>query len=142
MAYQKKPKKRKSSCVNLQVFNWNPQKRRAARLLSEGTKTIDEVAAELKVSDRTIYSWKPYPDFLKEVDRLTYLLENATRAGIVRKALMALDIKESYISEDRSTYLDYLDFIIKIIPQDIKEDDDKMKALTDAILNSAKMIGK
>ena len=142
MAYQKKPKKRKSSCVNLQVFNWNAQKRRAAQLISAGIGTIEEIANELKVSDRAIYNWKQYPAFIKEVERLTFLQENATRAGVVRQALKALDIKKDYIAEDRSTYLDYLEFIIKIIPPDVKEDDDKLRELADAIMNSAKMIGK
>lgn len=141
MAVQKK-KKPKKKVINYQVWNWTPARKKAALMMASGLKTQIEIANELSVAEETISRWKQYPDFIKEVERLTFLQENATRAGIVRKALKALDIKENNISEDKNTFLDYLEFIIKIIPEDTKDDDDKLNALAEAIKQSAKMVGK
>jgi hypothetical protein len=140
MAIQKK--KQKKRVKKSEVFNWNARRKLVAQLMSTGLKTQREIAEEVHVTDRKISEWKQYPEFIKEVERLTFLQENATRAGVVRQALKALDIKEKFISEDRSTFLDYLEFIIKIIPSDTKEDDDKLNELIEAIKNSARMIGK
>jgi len=135
-------KKTKKRIKNPEKFNWTSQRKKAAQLLSTGLHNQNHVAEMVKVYPQTLSSWKQYPEFMQEVDRLTFLQENATRAGVVRLALKALGIKENYIDEDRSTYLDYLEFILKTIPPDVKKDDDKLKELADAIMNSAKMIGK
>lgn len=141
MVVQKKKTKKKP--VNKgKVFNWTPMRKTAARLMSTGLKTQRQICAELNVTEKTMCEWKQHVEFMQEVDRLTFLQENATRAGVVRLALKALGIKENYIDEDRSTYLDYLEFILKTIPPDVKEDEDKLKELADAIMNSAKAIGK
>lgn len=72
--------------------------------------------------------------FLQEVDRLTFVDDNATRAAVVRKIIKAMGIKESYVAGDRNTLLDYMEFLVKVIPVDTKNSDDKLKALTDAIM--------
>ena len=138
---KKKPKNRER-VKNPEKFNWTSQRKLAARLIATGLYDQNKVSAMVNVQPPTLSSWKQYPDFLKEVERLTYLQENATRAGIVRSALKALDIKEKYISEDKNTFLDYLEFIIKIVPEDSKTDDDKLNALVEAIKSSAKLVGK
>jgi len=140
MAVHKKPKKK--TAKDLKVFKWTPQRRKAAELLSTGLYYQREVANQLNLSEVTLSIWCQHPDFKQEVDRLTLLQENANRSGIVRKILKAMDIKENYIAEDRNTFLDCIELMLKVMPEDSKKDDDKMKALTDAILNSAKMIGK
>lgn len=142
MVVQKKKPKNRKRVKNPEKFNWTSERKLAARLMSTGMYDQNEVSKQVNVQPPTLSSWKQYPDFMKEVERLTFLQENATRAGVVRQALKALNIKESYIAEDRSTFLDYLEFIIKIIPADVKEDEDKLKDLADAIMNSAKAIGK
>jgi hypothetical protein len=142
MAVQKKKSKNRQRVKNPEKFNWTTQRKMAARLIATGLYDQNEVATKVKVQPPTLSSWKQYPDFLKEVERLTFLQENATRAGVVRQALKALDIKKDYISEDRSTFLDYLEFIIKIIPSDTKDDDEKLNALVEAIKSSARMVGK
>jgi len=136
---RKAPQKRIN---NYQLWNWSTPRKQAAKMLSTGLYSQQEIATELSISEETLSRWKQYPAFMKEVERLTFLQENATRAGVVRQALKALDIKKDYIAEDRSTYLDYLEFIIKTIPPEVKDDDDKLRELADAIMNSAKMIGK
>lgn len=144
MVVQKKTKKKKQkvSFRKLPKFNWTTQKKKAALLIAEGIYNYGEIAREVEVSDRSLRCWREYPEFRNEVDRLTFLQEEATRAGIVRKAIKALKVKERTIEDDRSTYLDYLEFILKTIPPDVKEDEDKLKDLADAIMNSAKAIGK
>jgi hypothetical protein len=142
MVVQKKKPKKKERVKNPEKFNWTSQRKLAARLLSTGLYDQNQVAEMVKVYTQTISSWKQYPEFLKEVERLTYLQENATRAGIVRKVLKAIDKKEKCLSEDRSTLLDYLEFLVKIIPPEVKAEEDPLKELADAILESAKMIGK
>lgn len=145
MAVQKKKKtksKNDKTPSDLKVFNWTPKRKLVALLLSTGLKTNEEVAEAARIHFTTLYEWKKYPVFLKEVERLTFLQENATRAGIVRKVLKAIDQKEKYLSEDRSTLLDYLEFLVKVIPPDVKAEDDPLKELADAILSSAKLIGK
>lgn len=145
MAVQKKNKPKKKTSENsnkLDVFTWTPKRKQAALLLSEGTKTYEEVAEAVRIHISTLWLWRQNDIFLKEVDRLTFENEKATRAGILRKALKALDIKENNISEDKNTFLDYLEFIIKIIPEDTKDDDDKLNALAEAIKQSAKKVGK
>jgi DNA-binding XRE family transcriptional regulator len=141
MAVQRK-KKVKKHVNKSEFFRWTTARKATARLMSTGTKTQKEIAQELNLTGKTICEWKQYPEFLQEVDRLTFLQENATRAGIVRKALKAIEKKEKYISEDRSTLLDYLEFLVKIIPPEVKAEDDPLKELADAIMQSAKMIGK
>lgn len=142
MVVQKKKKSVLKRVKNPEKFNWTTQRKKAAQLLSTGLYDQNHVAEMIKVYPQTLSSWKQYPEFIQEVDRLTFLQENATRAGIVRRALKALDIKQNNIDEDKSTYLDYLEFILKLLPADIKNDDDKLKELADAITSSAKMIGK
>lgn len=145
MAVQKKNKPKKKTSENsnkLEVFTWTPKRKLAALLLSEGTKTYEEVAEAVRIHISTLWLWRQNDIFLKEVDRLTFENEKATRAGILRKALKALDIKENNISEDKNTFLDYLEFIIKIIPEDTKDDDDKLNALAEAIKQSAKKVRK
>jgi transposase-like protein len=141
MVVQKK-KKVKSNSVNLGVFQWTPKRKRAAKLLSTGLYNYKQTAKEAGITEDTLLAWRQQPIFLQEVDRLTFLDENATRAAIVRKVIKALNIKENFIYEDRSTFLDYLEFLIKVLPAEVKAEEDPLKELADAILESAKMIGK
>jgi len=110
---QKKKKKEKPP-INPKVFNWTPQRRKAALLLSEGTKTYEEVAAAVRVHYTTLWDWRKHPLFLSEVDRLTLENEKATRAGLVRLALKALKDKEAGIKDDKNTALDWAKFIADI----------------------------
>lgn len=123
-------------------FKWTSQKRKVAELLSTGLYSQTKAAEAVNLRRETINGWCQHPLFKAEVDRLTFLQESATRAGIVRRLLMGMDIKEGNIETDRSTYLDYIELILKVIPEETKKDDDKLRELADAIMNSAKMIGK
>jgi transcriptional regulator with XRE-family HTH domain len=70
---------------NASGFRWNEQTSAAAISLSEG-KTREEVAAEIGVSDRTIYRWLADIDFAIEVDRLSVMTGISARAERLRIA--------------------------------------------------------
>lgn len=120
-----------------EVFNWTTQRRKAALLLSEGLYNNKEVASMVKVTPQTISVWRQSPEFLKEIDRLTFENELATRAGLLRLAFQGVGTNRVDLKEDKNTTLDWAKFIIDLIPQDTKDDDDKLRALTDAIMASA-----
>lgn len=111
MAVQKKKQKKPK---NPEVFKWTPQRKQAALLLSGGDKTYEEIALEVRVHISTLWEWRKYPIFLKEVDRLTLENERATRAGLVRLALKALKEKETKLKEDKNTVLDWAEFLSDI----------------------------
>jgi hypothetical protein len=92
-------------------FKWTGQRKKAALLLSGGTKKYEEVATEVRVNISTLREWRKLPVFLAEVDRLTLENEKATRAGLVRAALKALDEKKDTTKEDKTTTLEWLKFI-------------------------------
>ena len=142
MAYQKKPRKIPSNSVNSGIFKWTPKRKKAAKLLSDGTKNYTEGCEEVGINADTLLEWRKHREFWQEVDKCTFENEQVTTASIIRVVLKSLRIKECYVSDDRSTHLDYLKFLKDILPEDTKEDDDKLKELADAIMNSAKMIGK
>jgi len=83
---------------------------------------------ETRITEDTLLAWRQQPVFLQEVDRLTFVDDNATRAAVVRKIMKAMGIKEHYISGDRDTFLDYMEFLVKIIPNDTKNSDDNSLA--------------
>lgn len=118
-------------------FNWNPKRRKAALLLSEGIHKHGEVAKIVQVSGQTISEWKKYKEFLDEIDRLTLENELATRAGLLRLAYKGVDVNKPDLREDKNTTLDWAKFITDMIPEDTKQSDDKLKELTDAIMASA-----
>lgn len=118
-------------------FTWNPKRTKAAQLLSTGLYTQRMVSKEISVREATISEWKKSPEFLAEIDRLTLKNEMATRAGLLRLAFQGVATNKIDLKEDKNTTLDWAKFIVELIPQDTKDDDDKLKALTDAIMASA-----
>lgn len=112
---KKKPKKKTSeNSKNVEVFKWTPQRKKAALLLSGGSITYEDVAAEVRVHISTLWNWRQCDVFLKEVDRLTLENEKATKAGLLRIAIKALDDKKDGIKNDKNTALDWAKFIADI----------------------------
>ena len=117
MAVQKKKKPKKKTSENsnkLEVFTWTPKRKQAALLLSEGTKTYEEVAEAVRIHISTLWLWRQHDIFLKEVDRLTLENEKATKAGLLRIAIKALEDKKDGIKDDKNTALDWAKFIADI----------------------------
>lgn len=117
MAVQKKtkPKKQKKPPTRKPpVWKWTSQRKRAALLLSLGTKNLDDIALEVGVNERTLYDWRQSPIFLEEVDRLTLKNELTTRAGLLRECLKGLDLKRDHIEYDKNTHLHYIEEIAEL----------------------------
>lgn len=96
------------------AFEWTEKKSQAAIALAEG-KTQKEIAAELKVSDRTIRNWLAETEFAEEVDRLTLMVGVAGRAERVRIAKRIvrhrLSMRPDGVPATRRDLLDWLKFI-------------------------------
>lgn len=66
-------------------FEWTKSRETAALSLARGD--IVAVAADMAgVSERTVYRWQNEPEFAEEVDRLTLMVEIASRAHRLRIA--------------------------------------------------------
>ncbi len=66
-------------------FRWTQKTSAAALGLAEG-KTVQEVAADAQMAERTIYRWKADCEFSAEVDRLSLMVGIANRAHRLRIA--------------------------------------------------------
>ena len=113
-AVQKKPKPKKQAKKTTRkppVWRWTSQRKKAAFLLSLGTKKLEDIALEVGVNERTLYDWRQSSVFREEVDRLTLKNELATRAGLLRECLKGLDLKRNHIENDKNTHLHYVQAI-------------------------------
>ena len=77
-------------------FQWNDERSEAARLLAEG-RTKAEVSGMVGVDERTIYRWQTDTEFSSEVDRLTFMVDIASRAERLR---MAMRVARQNMRED------------------------------------------
>jgi transposase-like protein len=89
-------------------FHWTPKKGKAACLLAEG-KSIDIVAQKVGVSEKTIDRWKKDNEFTQEVNRLSLMVDIASRAERVRIAMRAVRAKVE--GEKVDTDKDLLDWL-------------------------------
>jgi len=87
-------------------FEWDENRSKAAISLAHGY-TTDETAKECGVTPRTIYHWKNHPDFSAEVDRLSLMVDIASRAERLRVAIKMVR-KIGY--ETNRDLLDWLKF--------------------------------
>lgn len=97
------------------------KKLKAALMMSEGLKSQRDISEELDMHESTISKWKHDPDFAAFVDKMTVEHETASRAGLLRRAYAGVNLKQTKITDDRSTYLDYLKFIVDL--QGLKKGD-------------------
>lgn len=109
MAVQKK--KTIKSATKSNVFVWTGPRKKAALLISEGTKNYEEIAGEVGVHRKTFWEWRQHPIFQAEVSRLTLANEKATKEGLLRLAYKAIEEKMGNIADDRSTVLEWSKFI-------------------------------
>lgn len=94
--------------MKLSHFRWSKKRRLAAELLAAGF-TNAETAQRVGVSERTIYRWKCYPDFLTEVDHLTLNTHLAQKAERLRLAYRIIADKAKQAS--RKDLLDWLEYL-------------------------------
>lgn len=95
-------------CTRTAQFEWTRQRSQAAVALAEG-KTQEEVAAEVKASRRTICNWLCEPEFAAEVDRLSLMVNVASRAERLRLAMRV--VREKLKSGKPQTDKDLLEWL-------------------------------
>jgi hypothetical protein len=144
---QNKKRVKRPKTVNYsKQFKWTSQRKQGALLLSTGLYNQKQVCEQIHITEKTMCEWKQNKEFMDEIDKLTFKNELATRAGLLRLAFAAIDVKKGTdlkkLENDKDTVLDYAEFIVKMLPEDTKDDDDALSKLCDAIMNSAKMVGK
>lgn len=110
MAAQRKRKTIKK-VTNSNVFVWTGPRKKAALLISEGTKNYEDIAEDVGVHRKTFWEWRQHPIFQAEVSRLTLANEKATKEGLLRLAYKAIEEKMGNIADDRSTVLEWSKFI-------------------------------
>lgn len=111
MAVQKKKQKR---AINPNVFLWTPQRKKAALLISEGTKNYTDIASDVGVHTVTFWEWRQHPIFQAEVSRLILSNEKSTREGLLRIAYKAIEEKIGNIADDKNTVLEWSKFIVEL----------------------------
>lgn len=111
---KKKPRTSKKVPANPNFFKWTGQRKKAALLISEGTKNYEEIAEEVGVHRETFWEWRKHPIFQEEVSRLTLENEKATREGLLRIAYKAIEKKMKGITDDKSTVLEWSKFIAEL----------------------------
>lgn len=89
------------------MFKWNEKTSRAAVLLAEG-KTVDEIAKDLGITDRTIYNWKNITEFSLEVDKLSHMVGIAARAERLRLANRVVAKLDGKTDKDLLDWLKYV----------------------------------
>ena len=90
-------------------MEWDEQKSKVAILLSQGY-TNKEAADEAGISDRTVYRWKEDIEFQQEINRLSLMVDIASRAERLRIAMRM--VRNSLNSRQKSNkdILDWLKF--------------------------------
>lgn len=89
-------------------FAWNEQRSNAAIALAAG-KTQDEVAAEVECDRKTLYNWLCNNDFAAEVDRLSLMVDVASRAARLRLAMRV--VRQRTAGNEIKTDKDLLDWL-------------------------------
>ena len=119
-----------------EIFKWNRGKLLAAKEIADGSKTHGEIAKELKITQQTISRWKQFPEFLEKIDEFILADARATKAGILKAALDAAEIKKKHIEDDKSTYLDYIKTIADVQGHNKKqiEHSGELKTTSEAVL--------
>lgn len=92
-------------------FEWTKNREIAALSLARGE--LVAVAADMAgVSERTVYRWQNEPEFSEEVDRLTLMVEIASRAHRLRIANRVIRqfVKEGETIPTAKDILDWLKY--------------------------------
>lgn len=107
------PKKKKTpeKATKSNIFIWTGQRKKAALLISEGTKNYEDIAEEVGIHRKTFWEWRQHPIFQEEVSRLTLANEKATKEGLLRLSYKAIEEKIGNLQNDKNTALDWAKFI-------------------------------
>lgn len=98
----------KRTVIKMSDFKWTSTREKAAMALSQGL-TIAESAEQAGVAERTIYRWLDHPEFSAEVDRLTHMVNIASRAERLRLVMRV--VRQKVRGEAIQTDKDLLDWL-------------------------------
>lgn len=90
-------------------FKWNKKRDAVAMSLAEG-HTIEETSAITGVPVRTIFRWKSHPEMCQEIDRLSLMVDVASRAQRMRIAMKVIRKKTERDFVSEKDLLDWLKF--------------------------------
>lgn len=91
----------------LSHFVWTPKRSDAAELLAQGY-TINETAERVGVSEKTIDRWKRDIEFISEVDRLSLMIDIASRSERLK---IAKRVVRGLLAQRKPTERDLLDWL-------------------------------
>lgn len=118
-------------------MNMTKDKIKIARYLAQG-RTYRETADHFHLAEKTIKSWMAFIDseteertFRQFVDKLTLENEMNTKAGILRRVNNAIDVKEEFLADDKSTLLEW----IKQLSQILADEEEKEDSTVTIIIN-------
>lgn len=95
--------------MKISGFEWNKKRELAAFSLATG-ETNKEAAEKAGVTERTIYNWLTNPEFSAEVDRLSLMIDIASKAERLRLARRVVRQKlDQEVLSDKDL-LDWLKF--------------------------------
>jgi len=121
--------------MKISGFEWNKKRELAAFSLATG-ETQKEAAEKAGVTERTIYNWLVYPEFSAEVDRLSLMIDIASKAERLRLARRVVRQKlDQEVLSDKDL-LDWLKFAREEV-EGIRLDID----ITAILQNAAPMAG-
>lgn len=93
---------------NKKFFEWTPIKECVAIHQAQGF-TLKETANKCGCSERSVSKWKEYPEFLMEIDRLSLLVDIASRAERLRIAMRV--VRQRTKQDEIITSRDLLDWL-------------------------------
>lgn len=93
------------------MFRWTASREAAALALAQGY-TVAQAAEAAKVGERIVYKWRRDLEFSAEVDRLSLMVDIASRACRLRIAMQAVrqKLKEDGTVRTARDILDWLRF--------------------------------
>ena len=118
------------------------EKIRIAKYLAKG-RTYQEAADKYNLAKKTIQGWMSYCDpatdirtFRAYVDELTLSNEMNTKAGILRRVNRAIDVKEEFLADDKSTMIEW----VKQLTQILADEEEKEDAVVNITINKAEEV--
>ena len=93
----------------MSTFHWTKRRSKAAIYLAQGY-TIMETANEVGVNERSIRRWKADIEFIQEVDRLSLMVDIASRAERLRIAIKTVRNLQKHVKPTEKDLLDWLKY--------------------------------
>lgn len=90
------------------VFAWTVIKENVANAIAKGDRSIKQILAEFKVTDKVYYTWKKHPEFQRKIDEILQdidIAQKSERIKIAKKEIKRV-LARLELNEDRPTSKD------------------------------------